>query len=163
MRRYLTFALLSLGVVLASPARAGEIILGLGGRMGVTLSPNQVHVGMHADLGELVENLHLRPNVELGVGSDRTVLAVNPEVVYMFRDRARGKLTPYAGGGLGFNFISWEDRSHHMDDDDFGVGLNLLGGVEYQVSDKASVFFESKFGVGDSPDVKLAFGFTILR
>ncbi len=158
-RMLLAVALLCVFPFTAS--RAQEVLLGIGGRVGATLDPDQVHFGVHADLGEIVENLVFRPNIEVGVGNDLTMVCLNPEVVYMLTDHKTKNYVPYAGGGLGFNLLSHRNSNPRADDDEFQVGLNLLGGLEFETSQTSSLFVEAKFGVGDSPDVKLTFGFTV--
>lgn len=142
--------------------RAQDLVLGIGGRAGVTLDPDQVHFGIHANLGELVENLQVRPNVEVGAGSDMTVVTINPEVAYMFR-QTRKSYVPYAGGGIGLNIIDHRKSVPGASDRSFEVGLNILGGIEFETSRTSSLFLETKLGVGDSPDVKFTFGFTLKR
>ena len=152
-------ALLTLAV--CTPLAAQKIVLGIGGRVGGTLDPDQVHLGVHLDLGEIYENLRLQPNVELGLGSNQTVLAVNPEVIYLFEKK--GRWTPYAGGGLGINIVDHDLVMAQAEEVELEIGLNLLAGVETLVSRSVRLFFESKFGVGDSPDVKFSCGITLLR
>jgi len=159
----IVLAVLLIGAGAAQQSRAQDVILGIGGRVGATLDPDQVHFGVHADLGEIVEQLVFRPNVEVGVGNDLTLVAINPEVVYRFTDHRTKNYVPYAGGGIGLNFLSHDNGHPLADDDEFQVGLNLLGGLEFETSKTSSLFMEAKFGIGDSPEVKLSFGFTVRR
>jgi len=161
MRNNLYFLIVFLTCFVFSSLNAKDIVLGAGGRLGVTLDPDQVHLGIHLDLGELAERVRVQPNVEVGFGSDRTLVAVNPEVVYLFDKR--GKWTPYGGGGLGLNIVNRDRPSRDEDNTELEVGLNLLAGIETKVSNSTRLFFEGKFGVGDSPDFKAACGFTIRR
>lgn len=140
---------------------AKNVVLGIGGRAGATLDPDQGHLGIQADLGELAERLRLQPNIELGLGSDQTIVALNPEVVYLFSKR--DKWTPYAGGGLGLNIVHFDKASPGGNKTDLEVGLNLLGGLETIVTTRTRLFFEGKVGIGDSPELKVTCGFTILR
>jgi len=143
------------------PLPAADLFLGAGGRAGATLSPDQVHVGIHLDMGEIHERLRFQPNVEIGFGSDLTLVAINPEVLYLFNPR--GRWTPYAGGGLGLNVFKYDKGKLLVNETEFEVGLNLLAGFETKVTEMSRIFVEGKFGVGDSPDVKISCGFTFLR
>lgn len=148
-------------LILVQALSAKNVVLGAGGRLGATLDPDQAHLGVQLDLGELAERVRLQPNLELGLGSDQTIVALNPEVVYLFSKRE--KWTPYAGGGLGLNVVHYDKAAQGGSKTDLQVGLNMLGGLETMVSTRTRLFFEGKFGVGDSPELKVTFGFTILR
>jgi opacity protein-like surface antigen len=143
-----------------STLQARDYVLGWGARAGATLDPEQVHVGFHLDLGDIAERLRLQPNVEIGFGDNKTLVAINPEVFYLFTPHNRW--TPYAGGGLGINIVNWDDKAGMSDKTETEIGLNLLGGVETRISDTTKFFGEIKFGVGDSPDAKFAVGLTFL-
>ena len=140
---------------------ARDYVVGWGGRIGATTDPGQVHLGVHADLGEIAERLRVQPNIELGLGSDQTLVAINPEVNYLFM--LRDRWTPYAGGGLGINIVNFDKTAPGASGTDLEVGLNLLGGFETKIGSNSRFFAEVKFGVGDSPEVKFTAGFTILE
>ena len=112
------FALFAL-IVSEAPAAAQ----GPGVRAGVSVDPDQFYFGGHYETGELIEYLHLRPNVELGLGDDVTTLSVNIEAIYKFPLRTRRDTTFYAGGGPAINFYDFDNGS------DTQAGLNLLGGL----------------------------------
>ncbi len=161
MRIHLVSIFMVIGLLFPVPLSARNVLLGLGGRVGATLDPDQGHVGLHLALGELAGRVRFQPNVELGVGSDMTVLAINPEVIVLFRKH--GRWTPYAGGGLGLNIIRFDKKVFPGEDNELEVGLNLLGGYETKVASTVKLFVEGKVGIGDSPELKVAFGFTVLR
>ena len=171
MRRAIILPVVVLVSIMAAGAvEARDYVLGWGPRAGVTLDPEQVHVGMHFDLGDIAERVRLQPNVEVGFGDDMILVAINPEVFYLFMPHDRW--TPYAGGGLGINIRSWDDkvvatsnppRIGKVDETETDIGLNLLGGVETKISDRTKFFGEIKFGVGDSPDAKFTVGLTFLK
>ena len=136
------------GVVLlvgAGTARAQ----GPGVRAGVSVDPDQFYVGGHYETEELVEHLHLRPNLEVGFGDDVTTYAINIEAVYKFPIKNRRDTSFYAGGGPAINIYDRDDGS------DFKGGLNLLGGIEF-----GKVFVEVKGGLFDSPNLKVGIGYT---
>lgn len=55
---------------------------GIGVRAGVSGSPDQSYAGLHYESAQLVERLRFRPNIEVGVGDNRTLVALNVEVAY---------------------------------------------------------------------------------
>jgi hypothetical protein len=122
---------------------------GPGVRAGVSVDPDQFYVGGHYETDELIEQLHLRPNLEVGFGDDVTTVAVNIEAVYKFPIRNRRDTRFYAGGGPAIVFYDRDNGS------DAKGGLNLLGGLEF-----GKVFFEVKGGVFDSPNLKVGIGYT---
>jgi opacity protein-like surface antigen len=158
MRRILTATLVAV-VLVPSLAFADPDIgyRGWGPRLGATMDPDQFHFGFHIDFGEFANDLRFQPNFELGIGDDLTVGALNFETMYLFDSRSRW--SPYAGGGLGVNFIGSDDRGFR-DGTDTDVGLNALGGIEKTLSDGDRFFTEVKFGVTDAPDVKFTLGWT---
>jgi hypothetical protein len=131
--------------VMATPASAQ----GLGVRAGASVDPDQFYFGGHYESRPLVEQLHFKPNVELGVGDDITTLGINFEFVYKIPiDGSPWNL--YAGGGPAVNFYSFNDNNETEG------GLNVLFGAETA----QGVFFELKLGALDSPDLKIGVGYT---
>ncbi len=128
-----------------------------GPRAGITFDPDQVHVGLHVDGGELFPDGSFVPNVEVGFGDHVTVVALNPELLYRFPQRAGQAWGFYAGGGLGVNFVHW-DSDLPGDDSDTELGLNILGGMSRRLSSGNTLFLELKLGVADSPDAKITVG-----
>ena len=162
MRRVSIFSMvLAMCMMAAATVQARDYVLGWGGRVGGTLDPEQVHVGFHVDLGDIAERVRLQPNVEVGFGDDVTLVAINPEVFFLFAPHSRW--TPYAGGGLGINIYNWDTNIPGADDSETEIGLNLLGGIETKISDRTKFFGEVKFGIGDSPDAKFHVGLTFLK
>ena len=120
-----------------------------GVRAGVSGDPDQFYMGVHFEAGPVVERLWFRPNVEIGLGDDMTLVAVNIEFVYRVPiENSTWRLL--LGGGPAL-IIS--DRN---DDTDTGGGLNILVGVEH----RNGFFGELKVGVIDSPSVKFGVGYT---
>jgi hypothetical protein len=136
-------------VVSSQPASAQ----GPGVRAGVSVDPDQFYFGGHYETGELIDRLYLRPNLEVGVGDDVTLVAANIEAIYKIPLKNRRGTTFYFGGGPAIN---WYDRD---DQSDSKAGLNLLVGLEFN----ERFFFEVKGGVADSPDLKIGVGYTFRR
>jgi hypothetical protein len=127
---------------------------GPGVRGGVSIDPDQFYFGGHYETDALVDRLHFRPNVEVGIGDDLTAVALNFEFAYKFP--SRGSWRAYAGGGPAINFYTWDDDGRGGDDSETEPGLNFLFGVE----SRQGLFFEFKVGVIDSPELKFGVGWT---
>jgi hypothetical protein len=147
---FLLAAMAVLGI--ATPALAQ----GPGVRGGVSVDPDQVYFGGHYETEALIDRLHFRPNVEIGIGDDLLTTAVNFEFVYKFPSRSPWSL--YAGGGPAVNFYSFDDDrpGRGVDDTETEGGLNVLFGVE----NRSGLFFEVKVGAVDSPDLKFGVGWS---
>ncbi|MEW5874803.1 MAG: hypothetical protein AB1752_06430 [Candidatus Zixiibacteriota bacterium] len=159
MRRMLFLILLTAMAVLLSSHAASAI--GWGPRAGMTMDPDQAHFGMHLDGGEIVPRLRFQPNFEMGLGDDLMVAAFNFEAIYLF-DVNRDNWRPYAGGGVGMNYIDW-DRGPRRDESDTDIGMNTVGGIEWDLANGNRVFTELKFGLVDEPDLKWTVGFTFMH
>lgn len=119
-----------------------------GVRAGVSADPDQFYFGAHVETDPLVDRLRFRPNIEIGLGDNVTVIALNFEFAYFFPSRHPWQL--YAGGGPAFNII---DTDRGTDPEG---GFNILIGAEH----RNGLFFELKVGAIRSPDVKFGVGFT---
>lgn len=139
----LLLAALALVVLPASAAAQGP-----GVRAGASVDPDQFYFGGHYESRPLVDRLHFRPNVELGIGDDITTIALNGEFVYKFP--VNGPWNLYAGAGPAINIYSIDD------DAETEGGLNVLFGAETT----QGLFFELKLGAIDSPDLKFGVGYT---
>lgn len=147
LRNVLCGAVMACAAVLAGSSPA--LAQGPGVRAGVSVDPDQFYVGGHYETDELIEHLHLRPNLEVGFGDDVTAVAVNVEAVYKFPLKNRRDTSFYAGGGPAILFYDRDNGS------DAKGGLNLLGGLEF-----GRVFLEVKGGLFDSPNLKVGIGYT---
>ena len=150
VKRLVTGLSFLLGVVVfsATPALAQD-----GGiRGGISIDPDQFYFGGHLETGPLVERLHFRPNVEVGIGDDLTLIGANMEFVYKFT-RNRG-LNLYAGAGPALNIFMFDGPGDN--DAETEAGFNILVGAETP----RGLFFEFKMGAIDSPDFKFGVGYT---
>lgn len=128
-------------------------------RGGLTIDPDQVHVGVHVNAGEIFNDGYFLPNVEVGFGDHGTLIALNPELVYRFDRPSRSRWGFYIGGGLGINIYDWDDGPRdYRDDTDTELGLNILGGMSRARRGGGDVFLELKLGVADSPEAKVTVG-----
>lgn len=139
-------------LAVAAPARAQRV----GGRVGASVDPDQFYFGAHVETPDLADSLRFRPNVEIGVGNDLTLVAVNFEFIYRLPPnaprlpRALAMWDLYVGGGPALNVyrFSTETRSEG--------GFNGLIGLVHT----KGLFAEAKIGALKSPNFKFAVGFT---
>lgn len=136
--------MLALSAIFATPA-AAQMTYGL--RAGVSAEPDQFYFGGHVETGPLVENLHFRPNVEVGIGNDVTLVGINFELAYKFPTRRPWR--PYAAGGPALNIVH-EDGSSEAQG-----GFNIALGAEH----RGGLFAEIKVGAMDSASFKFGIGF----
>jgi hypothetical protein len=132
--------------VLVSPAAAQ----GLGVRAGASVDPDQFYFGGHVETAPLLDQLHFRPNIEIGLGNDLTVVGINVEFAYVLPPLGDGGWSLYAGGGPALNIIDTEAET------DSEGGFNLLFGALHE----RGLFAEVKVGFLDSPNFKVGVGYT---
>jgi len=128
----------------AAPARAQ----GLGINAGVSADPDQFYFGIGYETAELLERLRFRPNLEVGVGDDATLITANFEFAYRIPVNKK-PWSVYVGGGPALVI------SHSHDDTDAGGGFNILLGLAH----RRGLFTEIKVGVIDSPGFKFGVGY----
>lgn len=162
------------------PSLADAETLGLrswGPRAGYRIGENsfdQVVFGIHADLGDVVEDIRFAPNFEVGLGSNTTIFSIDPELHYVFRENPLGENTFfYAGGGLGIHIIKFdvdddvEDALDgfgvEVDDSETDLKINLTAGVETQTSDSFGYFGEFRVSFMDGTWVEFIGGLNLLR
>jgi hypothetical protein len=146
VRKFLLAALLVLvGATSAAAQNAGV-------RVGVSGSPDQFYFGLHYETEALIEQVHFRPNLEVGVGNDQTLVAINLEFVGKFPIK-REPWTIYVGAGpaLVIDRVS----NNAVSNTNSGGGFNILLGAEHS----RGLFTELKVGMIDSPSVKFAVGY----
>jgi hypothetical protein len=147
VRKLLLAALL----LLASAASAAAQSAGV--RAGVSGSPDQFYFGLHYETEPLVEQIRFKPNFEIGVGSDQTLVAINLEFVGKFPIQ-REPWDLYIGAGPALVI----DKTNNAGTDT-GGGFNILLGIEH----KKGLFAELKVGFVDSPSVKFGVGYVFGR
>jgi hypothetical protein len=147
-------AICGAALVTARPA-AAQALEEYGVRAGVSVDPDQFYFGGHIQTEPLIDRLHFRPNVEIGVGDNATLLGLNVEFAYFFPTRSPWQL--YAGGGPALNIINLDLEPD--DDTRSEAGLNVLVGVQHS----KGLFFEFKVGAFDSPEFKFAVGYSWKR
>jgi len=119
----------------------------VGVRVGASARPDQFYFGAHVETPPVADRLRFRPNVEIGVGSDRTVIAFNFDFAYHFDSPNAWHV--YAGGGPALNVI---DRARRNDTEG---GFNILVGLAH----RDGFFVEIKGGMIESPNFKFGVGY----
>ncbi len=158
MRKTQTALLLALGILAASAAEAqrGMAFLGWGVRGGVSDRPDQLLVGVQADLGELIENLRFVPNVELGVGDDQTILSLSAPVFYHWPER--GQFDFYGGGGIALGMVDRDEADEPGEDDglEFVIAPTIAGGLAWPVG-QSEAGVELALSANELQNAKLIF------
>lgn len=148
MRILATTLLLCTAVIATASPAAAQV----GVRAGVSGNPDQFVIGGHYETKPLIPKLTFRPNVEVGVGDDSTLVALNIEFVYSIP--LYGKpWRVYMGGGPAANIYS--DGNGNGDGADVAGGFNFLVGAQHD----RGLFVEFKVGAIDSPTVKFLVGY----
>jgi hypothetical protein len=131
---------------------------GWGPRIGLSAGPDQAVFGAHIDFGSFADHFRLQPNIEVGLGDNRMLIALNGEFAYRFvADWDRW--SPYLGGGMGLN-ISSDDRIQGHEQTSSDLGVNAMGGIGKNLMNGDRFFLEAKLGLIDSPDFKFQIGWT---
>jgi len=152
-RLVLVFAL---GALFAVPAHADAVLGGAGPRVGFSINPDQLVFGGQLIIGEVAPDLTFDPSLEFGFGDHATVIAANFDMHYHFVVSGTA-WRPYAGAGLGINFIEVDNRfGEDFSDTEVGGNLILGAGIPTQAGNR--FFGEMKFGLGDIPDLKVLVG-----
>jgi hypothetical protein len=119
-------------------------------------SARQVHFGGQADLGEFVENLSFVPSLELGLGDNLTVVALNGDVRWAFTDLVGDPWGLYGGGSLGLIWSDWPHGDANTD-----LGLSVLGGLTRRFANGHDGLLEIRLGLLDSPGCKVTLGYSL--
>ena len=128
----------------ATRARAQDVGL----RAGVSSDPSQFYAGIHYETADLVDRLRFRPNVEIGVGDDVTLVALNFEFCY-HAPLPHTAWNVYGGGGPALNIYRSTNNTSPEG------GFNILVGLEH----RRGLFTELKVGAIHSPSVKFGIGY----
>ena len=167
IRRVVIMGLLALGVASAASAAThsstrsrttarhstarssgGLISTSIGPRLGFSVDPDQIVVGGQLQTG-FAPNWTLNPGIELGFGDNETVTAINFDAEYHFKLQG-STWAPYAGLGMGVNFIHTDVPSPLPDVNDTVTGLNIILGTTIPAVSKQNMFTEFRVGAGDS-------------
>ena len=157
MFRRLLAAVAFAALVPAAALAQSPIVGGIGPRVGFSVDPDQLVFGGQAVIGEVMPDLTFDPSLEIGIGDDISVIAVNFDLHYHFRIRDTA-WRPYAGAGISVNFIDVDREPPAQDDGDTEVGGNVVLGAGAPTAAGNRFFAEMRFGLGDIPELKLLVG-----
>lgn len=146
--------------VLPATAFAGASSVVSGGpRFGFSVSPDQVVLGGQLTITGFSPRWSFDPSLDVGLGSDRTIIAFNGDLLYHAR-MSGSDWKPYMGAGLGVNSISIDMPPGVRDDTETDLALNLALGFDAPLASGNHWFGELRFGLGNSeiPDLKLLAG-----
>ncbi len=154
----LTAALLLTALPAAAQPPASEATAPLGVRVGYTSweGVEQVHFGAHLLMGEITENVDFTPSIEIGTGSDLTVVSLNGDLTYRFTEFVAAPWGFHAGASLAMLFLDNE-----LMDTDVDIGLSVVSGVSRVFDNGHEGRLEVRLGVLDAPGFKLTCGYTL--
>ena len=134
----------------------------VGVRGGVSVDPELITVGAHANLGPFfTRHITFRPGLELGFGEVTTLLGLNLDGIYHITGETRGRWSPYAGAGANVSVrhigFEGEQDGNRFDfgDWDWASGVNFLVGIET----RGGAFFELNSTAHSNPHVRLLVGY----
>jgi hypothetical protein len=125
-------------------------------RAGLSIDPDQFFFGGHIETRPLLDNLTFRPNVEVGIGDNLTLVAFNIEFAYWVPVR-NSNWRLYFGAGPALVIASFHDDFPGSRDSDAGGGFNILVGAQH----RRNLFVELKVGMIDSPELKVTVGYVL--
>jgi hypothetical protein len=142
--------------VLAQDQAGTDIDFGV--RAGYTKwdSIDQGHFGVYLNVDEILPNVMFRPNFEVSLGDVANLFIFNADVAYSFTEFVSAPWNLYGGGAFSINWVKFNGI-----DTDSSVGLNAMLGLEYELNNGHEALVEMRFGLKDSPDFKLTFGYTL--
>lgn len=120
-------------------------LLGWGVRLGVADSPDMAIVGANFDMGGIARRVRAEPNVEIGIGDDRTTLTATAALHYVMRPE-RG-VRPYVGAGatLGLDYRHPPDRGSDLD---LRLTVRMIGGSSWVLPNRKEFFLEGSLILG---------------
>jgi hypothetical protein len=146
---------------LCAPPAAAQGAFGI--KAGVSAEPAQFYFGGQFESDPITDQLRFRPTIEIGIGDNRTLIAVNVEFAYVIPLRNH-PWRVFFGAGPAFNIISFDDDGPGngratRDDTTTEGGFNILVGLAH----RDGLFAEFKVGALGSPDIKFAVGYSFGR
>lgn len=106
--------------------------------------------GGHVHLGEIIPNLVLHPSLEYWSKSSVSVFTLNGDLRYYVP--TEGNINFFAGGGVALTF----------GDPNTELGLDLLGGADFPVSENLVATAKIKYLISDFNVLKITGGVTYL-
>ena len=128
----------------SAPAAAGDVSV----RAGAYTDAEAAFVGIEYRT-PVSGRLHVAPNFEIAFPSNGSLFSFSGDLHYVFP--SKGKLTGWAGGGLGLYI-----RDHEGEGQDTSVGANFIGGLGLR--DRLQPYLQLKIAVAGDTEVVLGFG-----
>ena len=147
-------ALAVLSGLMAAPSESAA--QGIGFHGGVTVDPDQAHVGTFFETSALVDRLHFRPGITGGFGDHVMLATVDFIFVYRFPLGTSG-WSLYQGSGPVLAIYRVDERSFGVKETDLRGGVDLLVGVSHD----SGFFTEVRVGAANSPNLRAGVGFKI--
>jgi hypothetical protein len=117
---------------------------------------DQAHFGVQLNMGEVLPNVMFRPNFEISLGDAANIYIFNADVAYSFTEFVASPWNLYGGGAFSINWVKRDGIGT-----DSSIGLNAMLGLEYELNNGHEALVEMRFGLKESPDFKLTFGYTL--
>jgi len=128
-----------------------------GFRGGFSFSPDQFVAGAFMGFRDIRPGFGLRPSLDIGLGNGGFAFVLNANGQYHFRG-ADFPAVPYAGAGIAVGYYDADGPDNSSTD----VGVNMFGGLEWDLGGYRIAFAEFQLGLGDAPEVKIVGGFGFL-
>ncbi len=154
MLRRSLFALAMLAVL--PVAASADSFTAFGPHLGFSQGPNQIVVGGHLQWGDVAPQLDFVPGIDLGFGDNTTLVSINGD--FHYRISTKTQWQPYAGGGVGIHFFSFDNSVGGGSDTK--AGGHLILGADVATKSHSRFFAELKLGLADSPDLKAMVGWS---
>ncbi len=122
--------------------------------MGVSIDPDQIYFGGHFEAGPLMDQLWVRPNLEVGIGNGITLISLNFELAYWIPLESRSWKT-YLGAGPAANIYIFDTGTGGRNSS-VEAGFNFVMALAH----REGLFTELKLGALNSPDLKFGIGYT---
>jgi hypothetical protein len=142
-----------------TPCVAAQGALGI--KAGVSAEPDQFYFGGQFESNPIADQVRFRPNLEVGIGDRRTLIAVNVEFAYAIPLR-NNPWRVFVGAGPALNIIRFgEDSPDEGNRGETGTegGFNILVGLAH----RDGLFAEFKVGALESPTIKFGVGYSFGR
>jgi hypothetical protein len=162
MKRILAVSLL---IILSTACAVHAGPLTWGGRVGLSVDPDQFVFGAQVEVSEPFPGWVIRPVAELGTGDDIFTLALSGDLLYTFPELATADWQLAVGGGLGFAYYNFDEPRNlpagvEFDDTASEIGLNIVGAVARSLESGNDLVLELRLGIDELPDFKITAGLT---
>ncbi len=152
---------IGLGILMMLAASGAEAFEGWGPRAGFRFGgPDQIVAGAHMDWGAWENGFRLRPMADVGFGDHITLLTVNGDALYDFRDIAIGS-DAWFYGGVGIAIVTgWLDCKNCPSDTRTEAGINFILGVNRELTGGNQMFGEWRATIEEDTFLQATIGYT---